>query len=84
METAMSDELEVYEDTLFKVYNGMLEVGISEIQAERAINKMQDKGIFFREAKREEDSNPYCMRCGDLRGGPMGHETNECTWGRDE
>lgn len=26
--------------------------------------------------------NPYCMRCGDLRGGPYGHETNECTWNR--
>jgi hypothetical protein len=28
------------------------------------------------------DANPYCMRCGDSRGGPGGHETNECTWGR--
>ena len=27
-----------------------------------------------------DDSNPYCMRCGDLRGGPYGHETNECKW----
>lgn len=27
--------------------------------------------------------NPYCMRCGDLRGGPYGHESNECTWKRE-
>lgn len=27
--------------------------------------------------------NPYCARCGDERGGPYGHETNECKWGRD-
>ena len=26
------------------------------------------------------DPNPYCMRCGDERGGPYGHETNECKW----
>lgn len=26
--------------------------------------------------------NPYCSRCGDLRGGVYGHETNECTWNR--
>jgi hypothetical protein len=25
--------------------------------------------------------NPYCMKCGDTRGGPYGHETNECEWG---
>jgi hypothetical protein len=24
--------------------------------------------------------NIYCSRCGDTRGGPYGHETNECTW----
>lgn len=28
----------------------------------------------------DTDSNPYCNRCGDLRGGPYGHDTNECTW----
>ena len=22
--------------------------------------------------------NPHCPNCGDLRGGPMGHETSEC------
>lgn len=27
-------------------------------------------------------SNPYCMRCGDTRGGPYGHETNECVYRR--
>ena len=81
----MAEELEVYEETLFKVSDGMKEAGISASQIESAINNMQYKGIYFREAKREENvSNPYCMRCGDLRGGPMGHETNECTWGRDE
>ena len=26
------------------------------------------------------DRNPYCMNCGDTRGGPYGHETNECSW----
>lgn len=26
--------------------------------------------------------NPYCFRCGDTRGGPYGHESNECTWNR--
>lgn len=30
----------------------------------------------------EPTGNPYCMRCGDERGGPWGHETNECAWGR--
>ena len=24
--------------------------------------------------------NPHCTNCGDLRGGPMGHETSECRW----
>ena len=24
--------------------------------------------------------NPYCMKCGDERGGPYGHETNECQY----
>lgn len=28
----------------------------------------------------EDTSNPYCSRCGDTRGGPYGHETNECKW----
>jgi hypothetical protein len=28
--------------------------------------------------------NPYCSRCGDTRGGPYGHEMNECTWGRQD
>lgn len=28
----------------------------------------------------ERTENPYCSRCGDTRGGPYGHETNECTW----
>lgn len=28
--------------------------------------------------------NPYCSRCGDERGGPYGHETNECTWRRKQ
>jgi len=28
--------------------------------------------------------NPYCTRCGDERGGPYGHETNECTWNRKD
>lgn len=36
------------------------------------------------EGEMERASNPYCMRCGDERGGPYGHETNECTWGRDD
>jgi hypothetical protein len=22
--------------------------------------------------------NPHCSNCGDLRGGPFGHETSEC------
>lgn len=25
--------------------------------------------------------NPHCSNCGDLRGGPFGHETSECTYG---
>ena len=28
--------------------------------------------------------NPHCSRCGDERGGPYGHETNECTWRRGD
>jgi hypothetical protein len=24
--------------------------------------------------------NPWCSNCGDLRGGPLGHETSECTF----
>ena len=28
--------------------------------------------------------NPYCFRCGDLRGGPYGHDSNECTWNRTD
>ena len=30
--------------------------------------------------KAETRRNPHCANCGDLRGGPMGHETSECTW----
>lgn len=26
----------------------------------------------------------YCVRCDGFQGGPYGHETNECTWNRDE
>lgn len=26
--------------------------------------------------------NPNCSLCGDTRGGPYGHESNECTWNR--
>jgi hypothetical protein len=26
--------------------------------------------------------NPHCNNCGDLRGGPMGHESSECTYKR--
>ncbi len=26
--------------------------------------------------------NPHCNRCGNERGGPYGHETNECAWRR--
>jgi hypothetical protein len=28
----------------------------------------------------EPTPNPYCSNCGDTRGGPYGHETNECRW----
>lgn len=24
--------------------------------------------------------NPHCSNCGDLRGGPFGHETSECRY----
>ena len=24
--------------------------------------------------------NVHCSNCGDTRGGPVGHETSECTW----
>jgi hypothetical protein len=24
--------------------------------------------------------NPHCSRCGDLRGGPFGHEISECQY----
>lgn len=27
--------------------------------------------------------NPHCSNCGDLRGGPLGHEISECTFNRD-
>lgn len=28
--------------------------------------------------------NPYCSRCGGTAGGPYGHETNECRFGRED
>lgn len=28
------------------------------------------------------EANPHCNRCGDTRGGPYGHDTNECNWKR--
>lgn len=28
------------------------------------------------------DRNVHCSICGDTRGGPIGHETSECTYGR--
>lgn len=28
----------------------------------------------------ERPRNQHCMNCGDTRGGPMGHETSECTY----
>ena len=34
------------------------------------------------EAKRPNRRNQHCMNCGDTRGGPVGHDTNECTYGR--
>jgi hypothetical protein len=34
------------------------------------------------EAKRPNRRNQHCMNCGDTRGGPIGHETSECTYGR--
>lgn len=30
----------------------------------------------------ESRRNPHCSNCGDLRGGPMGHETSECRLNR--
>lgn len=32
----------------------------------------------------EVTSTVYCVRCDGYQGGPYGHETNECTWNRDE
>lgn len=28
----------------------------------------------------ERERNVHCSNCGDTRGGPVGHETSECTW----
>jgi hypothetical protein len=37
------------EDTLRKVYEGMMDVGITETQAVNAVFNMQNRGILFRE-----------------------------------
>lgn len=35
-------------------------------------------------AEEQRTRNIYCSRCGDTRGGPYGHESNECTWNRPD
>lgn len=44
-------ELTYSEGTLFKVYEALKEAGLTQQQAIDAINKMQNFGIYFREAK---------------------------------
>lgn len=48
-------EIKLYhdEDTLFKVYKSMIEVGVTAVQAQEAITSMQNKGILFRESREE-------------------------------
>lgn len=43
-------ELVNTESTIDKVYSALVEVGLSETQIISAINRMQNAGIYFREA----------------------------------
>lgn len=44
----------VTENTLFKVRNALLRVGLTEQQITDAINEMQNEGILFRERAAEK------------------------------
>jgi hypothetical protein len=39
------------EETLFKVMRPLLEAGLTEAEAQHAINEMQNSGLYFREKK---------------------------------
>lgn len=45
-------ELDVYEETLFKVAETLKNYGLDEQQVIDCISDMQNKGIYFRELKK--------------------------------
>lgn len=45
----MSETLTYDEDTLFKVYDALREVGLNQQQVTDAVSLMQNAGILFRE-----------------------------------
>ena len=47
-------ELTVYEDTLHKVYDALTRAGLTNQQCIDAVFDMQNNGVYFREAKRDE------------------------------
>lgn len=52
------EELHFDEDTLRKVYEGLLKAGIFGQQAVDAVNQMQNQGILFREKKPKRRGRP--------------------------
>ena len=52
------EELHHDEDTLKKVYEGLLKAGIFGQQAVDAVNQMQNQGILFREKKPKRRGRP--------------------------
>ncbi len=52
------EELHYDEDTLRKVYEGLLAAGIFGQQAVNAVSEMQNKGILFRENKPKRRGRP--------------------------
>lgn len=53
-------------------------IAIAEIEAWQARNP--DKVKLPDHEHQPARRNPHCSNCGDTRGGPFGHEANECTF----
>lgn len=77
-----NENLHYDEDTLKKVYEGLLAAGIFGQQAVDAVNQMQNQGILFRESPKKRRGRPAGSR-NKVKGapeGPTGDSSTDDAW----